>query len=373
MQELRLVLIIVGVLAISALLLHGLWSSRKDKPAKFGEKPIGRLAEGKEKDNEGFDQDGIGSVRVVAGSPVPEGAAKRAERREPELHFGDELEIDPLFSAAADPVDQERKPASSSSATEVESHLVTPTEPPRKTVQETVQETVQGSVQESTQALVQESVPTRDPAPENVWQSVPETIHDHAQAQDSEPSFTVSGEVSDSGSDSAPEHTSSAAEQGEVLSQQSEADIAVAQKVQAEEPPPEPDFLVLNVHARGGEMLTGVKLFQCLERHHLIYGENSVYHRHVDLAGTEPVLFTVANMVSPGYFPQDQLDEFATPGIAFYLMLPCHGRADDNFNLMLQTVQRIADEMGADILDHERNLITPQRLKGYREKAKKYL
>ncbi|MEI8595043.1 cell division protein ZipA [Photobacterium sp. Hal280] len=366
MQELRLVLIIVGVLAISALLLHGLWSSRKDKPAKFGEKPIGRLAEGKEKDNEGFDQDGIGSVRVVAGSPVPEGAVKRVERKEPELHFGDELEIDPLFSAAADPVDQERKPAPSNLATEVESHPVTPTEPARETVQE--------SVQESTQGVVQTSVPTREP--ESVWQSVSETTHEHPQIQDSEPSFTVPGEGSDSGSDSAPEHTSFAVEQGEALSQQPDADIAVVQKAQVEqveEQPPEPDFLVLNVHARGGEMLMGVKLFQCLERHHLIYGENSVYHRHADLAGTEPVLFTVANMVSPGYFPQDQLEEFATPGIAFYLMLPCHGRADDNFNLMLQTVQRIADEMGADILDHERNLITPQRLKGYREKAKKYL
>lgn len=367
MQELRLVLIIVGVLAISALLLHGLWSSRKDKPAKFGEKPIGRLAEGKEKDNEGFDQDGIGSVRVVAGSPVPEGAVKRTERKEPELHFGDELAIDPLFSAAAEPDDQERKPATSNLAVEMEVHPATPTEQPRETVQE--------SAQESTQALVQASVPTREPEPESVWQSIPETIEEHAPVQASEPSLTVSGEASDSGSDSAPEQASFAAEQEEALSQQSvaEADIAVAQKVQVEQQPPEPDFLVLNVHARGGEMLMGVKLFQCLERHHLIYGENSVYHRHADLAGTEPVLFTVANMVSPGYFPQDHLEEFATPGIAFYLMLPCHGRADDNFNLMLQTVQRIADEMGADILDHERNLITPQRLKGYREKAKKYL
>lgn len=366
MQELRLVLIIVGVLAISALLLHGLWSSRKDKPAKFGEKPIGRLAEGKEKDkdNEGFDQDGIGSVRVVAGSPVPEGAVKRAERREPELHFGDELEIDPLFSAStapADPAVQERQPLSTMSAIDREPQPLTQVAQPEETVQE------------SPQALVQEPVTSRaqEPEPESVWQSVQETTDEHAQAPDPASSFTVPGEVSGSGS--APEHTSITATQGEEISQQSDADIAVAQKVQVEEQPPEPDFLVLNVHARGGEMLMGVKLFQCLERHHLIYGENSVYHRHVDLAGTEPVLFTVANMVSPGYFPQDQLDEFATPGIAFYLMLPCHGRADDNFNLMLQTVQRIADEMGADILDHERNLITPQRLKGYREKAKKYL
>ena len=64
MQELRLVLIIVGALAIAGLLLHGLWSSRKEKPAKFGEKPLGKLDKSS-RDSEGFDKDGVGSVRVV--------------------------------------------------------------------------------------------------------------------------------------------------------------------------------------------------------------------------------------------------------------------------------------------------------------------
>ncbi|WP_052729889.1 cell division protein ZipA [Photobacterium halotolerans] len=373
MQELRLVLIIVGVLAISALLLHGLWSSRKDKPAKFGEKPLGRLAESKERDNDGFDQDGIGSVRVVAGSPVPEGVTTRTERKEPALHFGDELEIDPLFSASTAAVEQEPKPAVSALANEPESHRAASTAQPVETVQESVRETVPEivpeSVQAQTQTLTQE--PVQEPEPASIWQSVQETTDEPAQVQASEPALTAQSEISDS--DATAEHTSLAATQGEAISPQTEAETAAMQTEQVAEKPPEPDFLVLNVHARRGEMLMGVKLFQCMERHHLIYGENSVYHRHVDLAGTEPVIFTVANMVSPGYFPQDQLDEFATPGIAFYLMLPCHGRADENFNLMLQTVQRIADDMGADILDHERNLITPQRLKEYREKAKKYL
>lgn len=43
MQELRFVLIIVGALAIAALLFHGLWTSKKEGTAKFGNKPLRKL------------------------------------------------------------------------------------------------------------------------------------------------------------------------------------------------------------------------------------------------------------------------------------------------------------------------------------------
>ncbi len=99
MQELRLVLIIVGALAIAALLLHGLWSSRKEKPAKFGEKPLGKLDDASNVDAEGFDQDGVGNVRVV-NSDIQ--APEKASRREPELHFGGEkIEADPLMEPSS--------------------------------------------------------------------------------------------------------------------------------------------------------------------------------------------------------------------------------------------------------------------------------
>ncbi|WP_117234535.1 cell division protein ZipA [Vibrio maerlii] len=52
MQELRLVLIIVGGLAIAALLFHGLWTSKKEGKTKFGDKPLGKLSEPEVEDND---------------------------------------------------------------------------------------------------------------------------------------------------------------------------------------------------------------------------------------------------------------------------------------------------------------------------------
>ncbi|GAM62044.1 cell division protein ZipA [Vibrio ishigakensis] len=43
MQELRIVLIVVGVLAIAGLLIHGLWTNRREQSGKFSDKPLGKL------------------------------------------------------------------------------------------------------------------------------------------------------------------------------------------------------------------------------------------------------------------------------------------------------------------------------------------
>ena len=116
MQELRLVLIIVGALAIAALLFHGLWTSRKEKPAKFGEKPLSKIDEAN-LESQDIAQESVSDVRVVNSAPevtpakptqaeVSETQQPAPKRKEPGFSFGERPQYDPLLGETAPQTDR---------------------------------------------------------------------------------------------------------------------------------------------------------------------------------------------------------------------------------------------------------------------------
>ena len=90
MQELRFVLIIVGALAIAALLFHGLWTSKKEGKAKFGDKPLGKL------DNDSLDESETIPNRSFA--PEDDFEIIRKERKEPDFAVSPSA-TDPLIDS----------------------------------------------------------------------------------------------------------------------------------------------------------------------------------------------------------------------------------------------------------------------------------
>ncbi|EIV8665201.1 cell division protein ZipA [Vibrio parahaemolyticus] len=286
MQELRFVLIVVGALAIAALLFHGLWSSKKEGKAKFGNKPLGKL------DVDQGDKDSVEQERSFAPAPEDDFEIIRKDRKEPDFGmentFDSKFEADPLLGGVT-----EEKPSVKEEAEEIPSFVA-----------------MKNDVED---VAIQPS-------------EVEEPMH-------------------------------------EVIEE-----VAPAVVEQSEEPKPEPEMqvIVLNVHCAGEEPFIGTELFDSMQQNGLIYGEMHIFHRHVDLSGNGKVLFSVANMMHPGTLEHGDPAEFSTKGISFFMTLPCYGEAEQNFNLMLRTAQQIADDMGGNVLDDKRNLMTPDRLAAYR-------
>ncbi|OBU46164.1 cell division protein ZipA [Photobacterium damselae] len=392
MQELRLVLIIFGALIIAALLLHGLWTSKKEKPAKFGEKPQSKL-------NESVVEPKVETPKVVQESVetpvVKESKTKKAERKEPELHFGAKPEADPLLGDIA-PISADDLPKMSAVDEPKAKAAVQPQAIVEPVAQTVVSEPAQAQAVEPTiEAPVSVPEPTitaepvvHTPVAEPIAAEMITPVVETAVTPVIETPVTATEPQVEPRQEELVEEVVAQAEISQPVPEVKQSEVKVEPEFVEPEPyeiiepviaepepepaPLEPSYISLCVHARNGGVLMGRQLFTALENHGLIFGENSVYHRHLDRAGTQPVIFSVTNLVAPGNFPDINDAHFETPGIGFFLMLPCPGRADDNFNTMLQTAQRIADDLNADVLDHERNMITPYRITAYRDKAKLY-
>ncbi|GLT16765.1 cell division protein ZipA [Vibrio zhanjiangensis] len=288
MQELRFVLIIVGAIAIAALLFHGLWTSKREVKTKFGSKPLRKLDVGKEK---GIDPDSIPETNVA---PEDDFEIIRKVRKEPDF-IQDNIEADPLIDGYSEP---ESNPLFSSNS--------------------------------------------------------------EVKVADVDDPFMSSGEAESFATDA----------QTSVTKPDVEAQVKSAE--QDASPQQDIEVIVLNVHCSGSEPLVGTKLFDSMQQNGLLYGEMDIFHRHSDLSGTGKVLFSVANMMQPGTLAHSDPAEFTTKGISFFMTLPCYGDPEQNFKLMLKTAQQIADDLGANVLDDARNLMTPSRLDAYRAQIQEF-
>ncbi|MGL9751630.1 MAG: cell division protein ZipA [Symbiopectobacterium sp.] len=312
MQDLRLILIVVGAIAIIALLLHGLWTGRKERSSLFRDRPVKRLKQKQKREEtaplEELDE-GVGEVRVT----------RTRAQEEPALGS---------FSESA-------PPASSLPFVSAAEHVRTDYDP----------------------LLGATTAP----------QSAPE-VHVDRIAQETRPAYAANA---------VPAHPTPVERAPHVEEQATEQYLperdADQPQVQSASSAAQKTVLVLHVAAHQGSIIGGEVLLQSVLQAGFQFGDMNIFHRHVNPAGAGPVLFSLANMVKPGSFSIDDMAEFSTPGVSIFMMVPSYGDASQNFKLMLQSAQRIADDVGGVVLDDERCLMTPQKVEAYKGRIRDVL
>ncbi len=136
-----------------------------------------------------------------------------------------------------------------------------------------------------------------------------------------------------------------------------------------------PDFAVdkivtLHVVAHEGETFRGSDIVVAAEKVGLQFGAMRIFHRLLDANPEAAPVFSMANMVKPGYFDMQDIAALETPGLSFFITLPGPLPALDAWEAMLPTARRIAELLDGEVLDEDRNALGRQRIAGFREELR---
>lgn len=129
-------------------------------------------------------------------------------------------------------------------------------------------------------------------------------------------------------------------------------------------------IVTLFVVARGDGRFSGADIAVAAEKAGLEFGDMQIFHRPLDGKPESGPIFSMANMVKPGTFDMSRIDELRTPGLTFFLTLPGPLTALDAWDAMLPAAQRMAELLGGNVLDEERNALGRQRIAVLRDELR---
>ena len=127
--------------------------------------------------------------------------------------------------------------------------------------------------------------------------------------------------------------------------------VAPARQPEPPPPPPSPDVLALFLRPARSPAFIGPVLIKALNAVGMRFGDMNIYHHFGagELRAEQP-LFSLANMFEPGQFDLDAIDDFETAGLAMFIQFPAALDGPVAFELFLNTAQRLAEALDADLL-----------------------
>ncbi|MAE33711.1 MAG: hypothetical protein CMH97_00375 [Oceanospirillaceae bacterium] len=423
----RTVLILIGLLAIAAIMIDGF---RRMKRARAEALRLDIQPGMDELDDEDYNPELPGSVRVVSNAavddrPLENGTASTAsvtaaaaaeapvaERREPS--FGDSDKADApqtddlkIGSALADSEDE--SPLDEPS--QVSSQPAQPAAPPRVDIIPTVkpvdlnekvpvlldveelgdersfEEGIVSPARVISSEISQPEVKAdRAPTTADV---MPEAYQETgAQEQVATPDTSDSGSPESSSADSDdkayyteledPEHIDDPHLDEEVENMPEETVISqpvnyagANAEVLASRPDPE---LVLVIHtiAREEGGFNGSDLLFLFNSCDLRYGEKDIFHRFEEADGQGRIQFSVAQVRNPGTFDPSHMADQSFIGLSFFMSLPGAKRPLEAYEAMSEMAMVVSRNLNADVLDESHSAMTTQTMEHERQQILEY-
>lgn len=133
---------------------------------------------------------------------------------------------------------------------------------------------------------------------------------------------------------------------------------------------PSETLMVVSIIAQEGASFSGPTLSDLFEDLDLRYGDMQIFHRIDDLSGES--VFSVVNIIEPGYFELETLPELLTPGLALFMRLPGPCSGSVAFEDFLGTARSISAALEGRLGDQHRRVLTEEGIAQMRARARLY-
>jgi cell division protein ZipA len=132
------------------------------------------------------------------------------------------------------------------------------------------------------------------------------------------------------------------------------------------------EVIVINVMAQEGRVFEGNDLLQVLVTAGLRFGEMNIFHHRLNNKNKGPLIFSVANILNPGTFDLNEMEEFSTIGISLFLALPAQINNLQAFEQMLEVAQQVRGALDGELKDDHRSIMTAQTIEHYRQRIRDF-
>ena len=133
------------------------------------------------------------------------------------------------------------------------------------------------------------------------------------------------------------------------------------------------EMVVISVLSRDPEGFDGAKLLELMMVCGLRYSrEMGVFHRFETESADSELQFSMVNVLKPGTFPIEEMDEFVTPGITFLMPLPGATDSSAAFEAMVETAMVLVRHMGGELKDENRSVMTAQTIEFARQRVHEF-
>lgn len=142
---------------------------------------------------------------------------------------------------------------------------------------------------------------------------------------------------------------------------------------ESKDPSAESLLLTLTVMAKEGQRFPGEELRSLLEALKLRHGDMGIFHyRPAGKPMRAPPIFSVASVVKPGSFDMQEMAHISIPGVAIFLQLPGPDEPSAAFEEMLRTARKLAEGLGGVVCDETRSTLTGQAINHLRERIAEF-